>query len=251
MSCTLPMWAPHFTRVLLANRHLPSQSGARLDLSVWSDCSGINPEMYAWREISSAMRDQIGIDVKFSLYFTCDSDKKCVECANLPHRPAHASHEMSQRNFTTGQFWCATHRQNHDMPASGLDLYIGTYPCTPWSRRGKRTDFQHTDAQITVIGLKSIAYMKPAVWIIELGEMPSPSSMEELMEKMNEILNARGAAYTIQPLRNITPGHCGFPVRRTRTFIIGWRLDVAAPELGAGPLADYVENPMSVDSSFA
>ena len=101
---------------------------------------------------------------------------------------------MNQRNFTTGQFWCDTHRQNHDMPASGLDLYIGTYPCTPWSRRGKRTDFQHPDAEITVIGLKSIAYMKPAVWIIEVGEMPSPSSMAELMDKMNEILNARGAA---------------------------------------------------------
>ena len=121
----------------------------------------------------------------------------------------------------------------------------------PWSRRGKRTALQHPDAEIAVIGLKSIAYMKPAVWIIEVGEMPSPSGTADLMDKMNEILNARGAAYTIQPLRNITPALCGFPVRRTRTFIIGWRLDVAAPELAVGPLTDLVGNPMSVDSSFA
>ena len=93
--------------------------------------------------------------------------------------------------------------------------------------------------------------MKPAVWIIEVGEMPSLVGMAELMEKINEILHARGAAYTIQPLRNITPALCGFPVRRTRTFIIGWRLDVAAPELAVGPLTDLVGNPMSVVSTFA
>ena len=222
-----------------------------MTLSVWSDCSGINSEMYALNEISAAMRSQIGIGVTFSLYFTCDSDRKCIECASHNHQPAHTSHEMKQRNFTTGQFGCDTHKQNHDMPTSGLDLYAGTYPCSPWSRRGSRTGFRHPDASVAMVGVQSIAYMRPAVWIIEVGEMPSPTRMAELMEKINEVLNTNGAAYTMQPLRNLTPALCGIPARRPRTFIIGWRNDVAPAGQSAAPLADLVGNPMSVDVTFA
>ena len=102
-----------------------------------------------------------------------------------------------------------------------------------------------------MVGVQSIAYMRPAVWIIEVGEMPSPTRMAELMEKINEVLNTNGAAYTMQPLRNLTPALCGIPARRPRTFIIGWRNDVAPAGQSAAPLADLVGNPMSVDVTFA
>ena len=92
--------------------------------------------------------------------------------------------------------------------------------------------------------------MRPAVWIIEVGEMPCPTRMAELMEKINEVLNTNGAAYTMQPLRNLTPALCGIPARRPRTFIIGWRNDVAPAGQSAAPLADLVGNPMSVDVTF-
>ena len=41
-----------------------------------------------------------------------------------------------------GQYYCGQHDANHDLPRAGVDLYVGTYPCLPWSRRGQRTGFE-------------------------------------------------------------------------------------------------------------
>ena len=60
-SCPKPAWALHFVRVLLRLGHLRQMQGKHLELSVWSDCSGINSEMFALREISAAMRKELGV----------------------------------------------------------------------------------------------------------------------------------------------------------------------------------------------
>ena len=46
---SLPKWAPHALRVLTERGHLSNRTGQqkRLELTVWSDCSGINSEMFA------------------------------------------------------------------------------------------------------------------------------------------------------------------------------------------------------------
>ena len=123
------------------------------------------------------------MDLRFHVYFTCDSASRCLEFASLNHKPAHTSNAMQLRNFNVGQYWCDTHKENHDMPTRGLDVYVGTYPCSPWSRRGKRTGFAHPDAEVALIGLKSIAHMRPGVWIIEIGEMPSVAGLAELTQQ--------------------------------------------------------------------
>ena len=127
---------------------------------------------------------------------------------------------MQLRNFEVGQYWCDSHQENHDMPTRGLDMHVCTYPCSPWSRRGKRTGFAHPDAEVALIGLKSIAHMRPGVWIIEIGEMPSVAGMAELTQNILDMINRIGQAYTFQTIRHLTPATCGYPTRRTRTFII-------------------------------
>eukprot|EP00974_Lingulodinium_polyedra_P073828 7150466-Lingulodinium_polyedra.AAC.1 len=49
--------------------------------------------------------------------------------------------------------------------------------------RGRITGFCHPDAQVTIIGMKMIAYICPAVWVIEIGEVPSQVALNEIMEK--------------------------------------------------------------------
>ena len=248
-SCPKPAWALHFVRVLQRLGHLRLMQGKQLELSVWSDCSGINSEMFALRDISAAMREELGVDLRFNLHFTCDSERRCLEFASLNHKPAHTSSAMQLRNFNVGQYWCETHKENHDMPTRGLDVYVGTYPCSPWSRRGKRTGFAHRDAEVALIGLKSIAHMRPGVWIIEIGEMPSEAGMAELTQKILEMINMSGQAYTFQTIRHLTPATCGYPTRRTRTFIIGWRDDVSDIEV-VRPLQCLIANTMSVESTY-
>ena len=172
-----------------------------MELSVRSDCPGINSEMFALRELNAAMREELGVDLRFNLYFTCDSERRCLEFASLNHKPAHTSKAMQLRNFNVGQCWCDTHKENHDMPTRGLDVHVGTYPCSPWSRRGKRTGFAHPDAEVALIGLKSIAQMRPGVWIIEIGEMTSMAGMDLLTQKIVDAQHERAGIYNSYPQR--------------------------------------------------
>ena len=102
-----------------------------------------------------------------------------------------------------------------------MDFYVGTYPCAPWSRRGKRTGFHHPDAEVSIIGFKTIAFIAPAVFVVELGEMPSHEALNEILQKIQEIVQAGASKYTVQVVRNLMPAWSGYPARRKRLFFIG------------------------------
>ena len=78
-----------------------------------------------------------------------------------------------------------------------------------------------------IIGFKTIAYMCPAVFVIEMGEMHYQRWLAEHMENIHELIQAGAAMYTIQTVRNSTPALSGYPTRRNRLFIIGWRVDIS------------------------
>jgi hypothetical protein len=246
-----PSWALHAVRVLQGHSHLPAMPGQdkSLELTLWSDCSGINSDMFALRELGEALHTLLNVNVKWVLYFTCDLDMMSRTFSELNHNPLHTSDKMEHRNFETGQVYCTKHEANHDLPRHGVDLYVGTYPCSPWSRRGLRTCFCHPDAQATVIGFKTIAFMSPAVFVVEIGEMPSQVALDEIQDKVRDILQAGVAQYTIQFVRNLTPAWSGFPTRRKRLFIIGWRADIDGAHAGR-PLQSLMDTPMTVNHSF-
>ena len=77
-----------------------------MELRVWSDCSGINSEMFALRELGNELRVGLDVHVEWILYMTCESDKACREFARLNHAPKHMSEQMEHRNFQTGQVHC-------------------------------------------------------------------------------------------------------------------------------------------------
>ena len=248
---SLPKWAPHAVRVLMDRGHLSNKTGQQkhLELTVWSDCSGINSEMFALRELGNELRVGLDVHVKWVLYMTCESDKASQEFARLNHDPRHMSERMEHRNFRTGQVHCTTHGENHDMPRHGVDLYVGTYPCTPWSRRDKGTGCDHPDAEVSIIGFKTIAFIGPAVFVIELGEVPRQEHLQIILTKVQEIAQAGPAKYTIQVVRNLTPAWSGYPTRRKQVFLIGWRADIDGARAGE-PLQSLMNAPMRVHQSF-
>ena len=248
---SLPKWAPHALRVLMDRGHLSNKTGQQkqLELTVWSDCSGINSEMFALRELGNELRVGLDVHVEWILYMTCESDKACREFARLNHAPKHMSEQMEHRNFQTGQVHCTIHGENHNLPRHGVDLYVGTFPCTPWSRRGKRTGFDHPDAEVSIIGFKTIAFVGPAIFVLELGEVPCHESLQEILTKVKEIAQAGHAKYTVQVVRNLTPAWSGYPGRRKRVFLIGWRADIGGACVGE-PLQSLMDAPMMVEQTF-
>ena len=70
----------HLVRTLVSTGHLPSQSTKSVTLNVWSDYSGINSAMFALQALSDNIKEIVGGNVEWNLYYTCDSDprKHCV-----------------------------------------------------------------------------------------------------------------------------------------------------------------------------
>ena len=66
------------------------------------------------------------------------------------------------------------------------------------------------------IGVETIAYIQPAVWIIELGELPENEAIDEVIAAIREACSRAGSECTIQVVRDFMPSHSGYPVRRTR-----------------------------------
>ena len=244
-------WADHVVHTLVSNGHLPSSALNQIELQVWSDCSGINSEKFAWNELRDAIRHIIGADVVLALYYTCDSDPKSIAFAQANHQPQHVGSNISQRNFTSGECWCTLRKGNFPIPRVGVDLYVGTYPCSPWSRRGPRTGWEHPSVEPFRIGVQTLSYIQPAVWIIEFGELPENASSDEVISAIQEVLDQDGREYIIQLVRTMGPAIQGYPIRRPRTYVIGWRKD-ACPDAAvvARPLQTLIRNPLDVSSSY-
>ena len=257
-ACTAPKgdefprqpWADHIVRTLVSNGHLPRSSQKKVQLQVWSDCSGINSEKFAWNEIQEAINRLIGADVSLMLYYTCESEAKSLVFAKANHHPKHVGSNMSQRNFASGVFWCTVHEENFPIPQSGVDLYVGTYPCSPWSRRGPRTGWDHPSVEPFRIGIQSLSYMQPAVWIIEMGELPENASLDDILSEIQSMLSQDNRQYIIQVVRSLGPQSQGYPIKRTRTYFLGWRDDVAPLVEVAQPLHNLIRSPIDVTSSY-
>ena len=110
----------HLVKTLVSNGHLPSQSTKSVNPNVWSDCSGINSEMFALQALSDSIREIIGANVQCNLYYTCNSDTKSIVFARQNHSPNHVGIDMNQRNFNTRDVWCTLCQRNLPYPSVAL-----------------------------------------------------------------------------------------------------------------------------------
>ena len=243
-------WADHMVRALVAGGNLPSPVSKTMVLNLWSDCSGIHSEMHALKELSASIMRITGADVQWNLFYACDADPQCIALSKQNFAPRHDGKDMRQRNFQTGEIWCSTCSANIPMPQSGLDLYVGTYPCSPWSRRGPRTGWDHPSAELFHIGMETLAFLHPATWIIEVGEMPENDSIDDVVTRIQAALRQHGRDYTIQALRNLMPASSGYAMRRTRTFFMGWRADLGSRQEVVAAAATLVQHPIDVTMSY-
>ena len=91
--------------------------------------------MFALGNLNDAFDRCLNVKVDWNLYFCCEADVASLGFAERNHKPLHTSIDMNQRSLgapdTPAQFWCETCKLSHDLPTDGIDLYVGTYPCSP------------------------------------------------------------------------------------------------------------------------
>ena len=70
-----------------------------LELTVWADCSGIDSEMFALRELGKALLELLNARVKWILYMACEMCKMSCAFATLNHNPMHMNGHMQHRKL--------------------------------------------------------------------------------------------------------------------------------------------------------
>ena len=123
------------------------------------------------RSVTASGKSLVGMSSQIcTTHATLTRGALCSQDRTTPQ--SHVGVDMQQRNFNTGEVRCTQCPRNLPLPKRGIDLYVGTYPCSPWSRRGTRAGWDHPSVDAFRIGVETTAYIQPAVWIIELGELP-------------------------------------------------------------------------------
>ena len=99
---------------------------------------------------------------------------------------------------------------------------------------------------LSALEFETIAYIQPAVWIIELGELPENAAIDEVIAASQVGCSRAGSECTSQVLRDLMPSHSGYTVRRTRSFVLGWRMDMGSACHVVAPLTTLIQHPVDL-----
>ena len=250
-----PQWAKHVVDTLTRQNILQRHDTTSITLQVWSDCAGIATEMFAAKDVSDAVLEATGLKINWSLYCACERDPRTRAFIKANHTTLHTSDDMNHRDLTSGQYYCDQCSINHDIPQTGIDLYVAGYPCSPWSRKGLRTDFDHPDIKPFLIGLQTVNLMRPALWLMETTEGVDDhrhGSSESALDKVQAYIKKtlQRVHYYSHIVRNFSPMWSGYPTRRPRVFILNWRADVCPAHLALKPIEAVLSNPFPLVHNY-
>ena len=245
----LPPWANHCAAILPGLGKLKHRFGRELNITLWSDCGGMQVEMFALHEIAQAMKQQFDLSITLKDFCYCDSDPHAIKFAERNHNPLHIADDIMKRDFHGGTFDCEACGESHALPQTGVDVYVCCFPCGPWSA--------DADGQICWQALKTIQYMKPCVFAMEnvlrLDEhvssehVATQTDLQHIVDAMNAELSD---LYTILILKSIDPTLAGFPVHKNRVAILGARKDVANESALADAVNLLIGTPVPVQYNW-
>ena len=206
------------------------QEPKSLTVNLWSDCGGMVAEKIAWVDIRLAL-EKIGYKVDLNLYCACEHDPAAKKIINQNHDPLHYTDDiLLDRDLEAGTYMCSKCGVRHEFPKTGIDIYVGSFPCTPWTRRGKRTGFQHDDAQCFIVGLETVFILKPCVRAFETMEgvddhrpHEEQTNLAKIQEYIRQQMAVHGVEYAGEVVRKIHPTWFSYPTQRPRVFGLYWR----------------------------
>ena len=245
-------WATHAVQRLVSSGFF-GDPGRRLTLQVWADCGGVGTALEAGRAIARALLEVHNIRLDPLLHFYCDRDAAARRFVIQNMEPPHVAAGMEQRNFQDGVYYCEKCSANHEFPVGSIDLYVASFP-NPWTRRGTRLGWDHPDILPMKIGFKTIRKLQPAIWIYDVPEGvadqragSSESGLDQIQVFISQIL---GSDYFVNTARAIDATWFGFPIRRPRVFLCGWRAGVCDPSVAGAPLRALISEPILAPRDF-
>ena len=229
---------------------LKLRTGGRIRVVCLADCGGLGVELIALARLAARLEELLQISVEIVPFAFCDSSAPSHKFATLNHKPRHIVNDMMLREVEAGMFRRQSCGVDHDLPSTGVDLYVSGSPYGPWGARGKQLRFGEADGDKRCQALKSITYMKPCLFALEnvirldtKSEGSTQTDLQQIVRAMNDEL--RGL-YLIVITPALDPSRAGYPVRRQRILILGARVNQVR-ETGLRSSADaLIDNSMSV-----
>ena len=232
----------------LRDARLLGEGGKTLELRIWADCGGVGTAKLAGVELARALDTEHDTKASILLHTYCDKDPHAQRFVTQNLQPEHLSKSMEQRSFKTSQYYCDTCATNHEFPVGDIDVYVAGFRCTVWTRCGKRTGWSHPDVKPMKIGFRTIKTVQPALWLYEVPEGvddckrgSDESGLDEIQKYVSQLL---AGAYHVQVARGIDPTWFGYPIRRPRVFMLGWRGDLCDPAFAGQPLEAILSQPI-------
>ena len=208
---------------------LKTRMGSHIRVMCWSDCGGLGVELVAFKLLAARLEELLHMSIEIVPYAFCDSSAPAQKFATLNHKPRHIINDIMQRDFEAGTFRCQSCGVNHELPSSGVDLYVCGSPCGPWSARGKQLRFGDADGDKCWQALKSIKYMKPCLFALEnviridsKAEGNTETDLDKIVRAMKDEL---ADVCTIVITSGLDPSRAGYPVHRKRVLMMGVRAD--------------------------
>ena len=225
-----PDWASHCVQALMPSfEALKTRMGSHIRVMCWSDCGGLGVELVAFKFLAARLEQLLHMTLEIVPYAFCDSSAPAQKFATLNHKPRHIINDMMERDFEAGTFHCQSCGIEHDLPSSGVDLYVCGFPCGPWSARGKQLRFGDADGDKCWQALKSIKYMKPCLFALEnviridsKAEGNTETDLDKIVRAMKDEL---ADVYTIVITSGLDPSRAGYRVHRKRVLMMGVRAD--------------------------
>ena len=193
-----------------------------------------------------------------NLYCACEHDPAAKKIINQNHDPLHYTDDiLLDRDLEAGTYMCSKCGVRHEFPKTGIDIYVGSFPCTPWTRRGKRTGFQHDDAQCFIVGLGTVFILKPCVWAFETTEgvddhrpHEEQTNLAKIQEYISAQMDVHGIKYAGEVVRKIHPTWFSYPTQRPRVFGLYWREDMGPRERLTHPLWTLSQQPLPMEHTY-
>ena len=157
--------------------------------------------------------------------FACDIADHCLEWAKRHLEAQYILKDMLQRRYTADSLTAITYPGGNavriDRATADLDMYICGFPCTPFSTRGKRLQWDDDNAQPFFSAAMTVSALRPRVAVFE--NVPGLKHKGALEKALSTLTVVKG--YRVVVLDEVSNHQFGVPQHRLRLYIVMLRQD--------------------------
>ena len=225
--------------------------GREITLNIWSDCGGLDTEMFSLRRVASKVRELSGVNFKAKLFCACEEKMELRSFVATNHAPKHMSANMLDRDWVNKTFKCVWREDRVRMPEQGIDIYVCGFPCGPWTSHGLRKGFDDPASKCFWAAIKTIKILQPAIYVLEnVFTLSSKDEEGQDFTLMQQHMQEELPNFAHHVNDKVDPVQKGYPMRRTRVLMTGGRGDVVEPERLDTALARMISRTNRVEFAY-